>query len=197
MLRHLSGHLAKNVVAYLALFIALGGTSVAAVSLKKNSVKAKNIARNAVSSPKVKDRSLRAQDFALGQLPRGAQGEIGVAGAKGTVGDRGPQGAPGATKVTLRRAEQLMSPGQITFTTARCLAGETMTGGGGGFVGEVSEQRGSVIASRPTRASPFGSTLPDDGETTATVDGWQLIGKNIDPDSQDQTLYAWALCAQP
>jgi hypothetical protein len=48
------------------LFVALGGSSYAAVTLRRNSVKGKHIAPNAVTSRKVKDRSLRAKDFATG-----------------------------------------------------------------------------------------------------------------------------------
>jgi hypothetical protein len=74
-------------VALLALFVALGGSSYAAVQLSKDSVRSRNIkdgevkradlARNAVGSSQVADGSLRAADFKAGQLsagPRGAQG---------------------------------------------------------------------------------------------------------------------------
>ena len=79
-----------NVVATLALFLALGGTSVAAIQLSKNSVKAKHIASNAVGSSEVKNRALRARDFARGQLP------------VGQAGPQGPPGAPGATNLITR-----------------------------------------------------------------------------------------------
>jgi len=45
-------------------FILLGGGAVAAVKLTRNSVKGKHIARNAITSPKVKNGSLLALDFA-------------------------------------------------------------------------------------------------------------------------------------
>jgi hypothetical protein len=81
-----------NVMATLALFIALGGTSIAAVTLTRGSVKGKHIARNAVTSPKVKNGSLLSADFAPGQLPKGDQGER---GPKGDQGEPGQNGAPG------------------------------------------------------------------------------------------------------
>jgi hypothetical protein len=81
-----------TVVAYLALFVALGGSSYAAVKLGKNSVKGRNIAANAVTSPKVKNGSLLKADFKAGQLPRGDQGER---GPKGDQGEPGTDGAPG------------------------------------------------------------------------------------------------------
>jgi hypothetical protein len=84
-----------NVMATLAVFVALGGTSVAAVSLKRNAVKEKNIAPNAVTTPKVKNGTLLVQDFAPGQLPRGQSGEAGARGAPGEQGTPGEHGAQG------------------------------------------------------------------------------------------------------
>ena len=51
------------VVACLALTIALGGTSYAAVTLPRNSVGTPQLKRNAVNSAKVKNRSLLGIDF--------------------------------------------------------------------------------------------------------------------------------------
>lgn len=83
-------HLRTNLVAYLSLFVALGGTSYAAAKLPTNSVGASQIKQNAVRSGEVKDRSLLARDFRPGQLPAGEKGE------KGEKGEPGPQGATGA-----------------------------------------------------------------------------------------------------
>jgi hypothetical protein len=75
-----------NVVSVIALFVALGGSSVAAVSLKRNAVKNRHIAKNAVTAPKVKNASLLSEDFAPGQLPAGPQGERGQDGQNGAPG---------------------------------------------------------------------------------------------------------------
>jgi hypothetical protein len=97
MLRGLRSRLTyANVMATLAVFIALGGTSVAAVSLKRGSVKEKHIASNAVTSPKVKNGSLLLEDFRLGQLPKGENGDAGARGAQGEQGRPGSQGEQGA-----------------------------------------------------------------------------------------------------
>jgi hypothetical protein len=82
-----------NVIATLALFLALGGGAYAAIRLPKNSVTAKQIKNNAISSPKVKDRSLLAKDFKPGQLPAGAAGPQGPQGPHGDVGQTGPSNA--------------------------------------------------------------------------------------------------------
>src|SRR5689334_11727575 len=79
------------VVACLALAVALGGTSYAAVVLPAGSVGTRQLRNGAVVESKVKDHSLLARDFARGQLPAGP------AGPQGVEGDTGPQGDP-ATK---------------------------------------------------------------------------------------------------
>lgn len=79
-----------NVVASLALFVALGGISYAAIALPKNSVGPKQLKANAVTGAKVKDGSLSKADFAPGDLPAGANG---AAGPKGDTGAAGPKGA--------------------------------------------------------------------------------------------------------
>jgi hypothetical protein len=84
-----------NVMATIAVFIALGGASYAAFKLPKNSVGAKQIRKNAVNTAKVKNGSLLASDFKSGQLPAGPQGERGEKGEKGERGERGERGEKG------------------------------------------------------------------------------------------------------
>jgi hypothetical protein len=86
-----------NVMATIAVFIALGGSSYAAIKLPNNAVKARNIAANAVTGAKVENRSLTRLDFGLGQLPQGAVGAQGATGADGSTGPVGPTGARGLT----------------------------------------------------------------------------------------------------
>jgi hypothetical protein len=68
------------VVACIALIVALGGTSYAALKLPRNSVGNKQLRPNAVTSGKVRNGSLTAKDFrgsALKRGPRGPQGPKG------------------------------------------------------------------------------------------------------------------------
>jgi hypothetical protein len=62
------------VVACLALVIALGGTSYAAVILPKNSVGTAQLKRGAVTGPKVKARTLGAAHFSQASFPPGRPG---------------------------------------------------------------------------------------------------------------------------
>ena len=78
------------VIALVALFVALGGTGYAALT-----VTSKNVKDNSLTGKDVKDRSLKAADFGAGQLPAGAQGPAGQAGPQGPAGPAGPQGPAG------------------------------------------------------------------------------------------------------
>ena len=79
-----------NVVSSLALFVALGGTSWA---VARNSIGARELKRDAVTSAKVKDHSLTADDLAASATGvRGPRGPVGPAGAAGSSGAIGPPG---------------------------------------------------------------------------------------------------------
>jgi hypothetical protein len=91
ILRHVRG----NVIGYAALFVALGGTSYAAINLPAKSVGNRELKNNAVTSAKVKNGSLRAVDFRAGDLPAGPKGDT------GPQGPQGPKGDPGASAATL------------------------------------------------------------------------------------------------
>ena len=56
------------VIALLALFVALGGTTYAATSLPKNSVGTKQLRNNAVTSKKIRNATIRAADIKNGAV---------------------------------------------------------------------------------------------------------------------------------
>jgi Collagen triple helix repeat (20 copies) len=88
-----------NVVACLALFVALGGVSYAATQLPRDSVGTAQIRESAVTGGKVRNGSLRAADFEGGQIPAGPKGQAGEQGPQGKPGlngGRGPKGDQGA-----------------------------------------------------------------------------------------------------
>src|SRR3954452_18936097 len=108
MLARAVRHIRSNLVAYLALSVALGGTSYAAVTnitsaqIKNNSVQGKDIKDGSIKSADVGNRSLLAKDFKKGQLPAGARGPVGpqgLIGPRGPVGPRGPSGATDTSAV--------------------------------------------------------------------------------------------------
>jgi hypothetical protein len=85
-------HIGRNLVGYLALLLALGGTSYAASTAL--------LPRNSVGTAQVVDGSLLKRDFKAGQLPRGARGARGPVGSQGPAGAAGSNGAPGAVGPT-------------------------------------------------------------------------------------------------
>jgi hypothetical protein len=87
-----------NVVATLALFLALCGGSYAALKLPKNSVGPKQLKKNSVTSVKVKAGSLLTSDFKKSQRTK----LVGPRGAQGAVGPAGPLTGTLPSKATLR-----------------------------------------------------------------------------------------------
>jgi hypothetical protein len=95
VLHKLRTHLSyANVVASVALFAALGGTSYAALTvtgknIKNSSLTGKDVKNSSLGTRDVKNRSLLAKDFKRGQLPTS-----GTPGAPGT--GPGSPGTPGS-----------------------------------------------------------------------------------------------------
>jgi hypothetical protein len=106
-----------NVTATMALIVALGGTSYAAIKLPRNSVTSKT----------VKDRSLLSKDFKRGQIPAG---KAGPAGAAGPAGPQGPQGFPGPAGVTASAYKSIDAGPPIAANTAQTIGSLTLPGGG-------------------------------------------------------------------
>jgi Collagen triple helix repeat (20 copies) len=192
-------------VALLALFVALGGSSYAAITLSTNSVKSKHIAKGAVKradigsstvdSGKVADGSLLRVDFATGELPpagpkgdkgdtgasgatgaTGAQGDPGPQGIPGQAGDRGPQGDPGMSGY--QRVVAFDGFGESLTTESRdvnCPAGKKVVGGGAEF---VDADRNVAIS---------GSRAIDD-------DTWRVTATEVVETADSRWLDAYAIC---
>jgi hypothetical protein len=88
----------SDILAVGAIFIALGGTSYAALSLPRASVGHRELKRDAVSTTRIADRSIQRRDLARDVLAgrgNGQAGPVGPAGPKGDTGPQGPQGPQG------------------------------------------------------------------------------------------------------
>ena len=95
-----------NVMATIAVFVALGGTATAALvitgqNVKDASLSGKDVRNASLTTSDIKNGSLLKADFRAGQLPAGPQGSsgaVGPAGAPGAAGAAGPAGTGTATK---------------------------------------------------------------------------------------------------
>ena len=104
-MRRVRTHLSyANVMATVAVFVALGGTSYAVTQLPRNSVGPKQIRSAAVGASElrtgaVRSRDVRDRSVALRDIAPGARRSL-----RGQAGATGPQGPPGPTVATLSAA---------------------------------------------------------------------------------------------
>jgi hypothetical protein len=180
LLTHLRSSLTyANVMATVAVFVALGGTSYALATgsidsreLKNNSIRSKDIRNNDVLSKDVRNRSLLARDFKVGQLP------------KGDTGPRGQQGSPGISGLKVVSAQTAASSESPQEATATCPAGKRVIGASGEIVGGGSLTETDVA---------INDVVPSD-ETE--VPGSVLVRAiEVDPTAPDWSVVAFAICA--
>jgi hypothetical protein len=181
-------------VAVFALFVALGGTSVAAIAvlparsvgtteLKDNSVTRAKIAHESITSVLVKDYSLNATDFAAGQIPAGPTGPTGPAGPTGPQGPKGDAGTVGPIKVL---TESVVIPGSINpsdgvwetrSVTQMCETGYRAIGAGTGWSLASNSDALSTVYMRPVL------------DSAGNVVGYHARGGNDTATARTFTLY--------
>lgn len=166
-----------NAVATPALFVALGGTSYAAVKIT-----GKDIRNNTITSADIKNRSLLALDFKAGQIPAGPRGLQGVQGPAGSQGAAGPQGPPGtAPNVRLVTSDSDTVPvgaGTSNITaSAGCPPGTFAIGGGG-----VTQNGDAVLT------DSFADSVAPAVATT-----WTVVYRN--DTAVGDSIFATAVCA--
>jgi hypothetical protein len=129
-----------SVLALIALFVALGGVSYAAVTIngrniQNNSIPGKKLRNGAVTNQKVKANSLRANRLtsAARASLRGAQGPAGPRGETGPRGAQGPQGPQGPAGTALAYAQVSPLGANPSFVAARTSGFSTVTRPAGGL----------------------------------------------------------------
>jgi hypothetical protein len=143
-----------NVAATLALFVALGGTSYAALTItgkniknssltgadiKNSSLKTSDIKNNSLKTSDIKNSSLLAQDFKAGQLPAGPKGATGA------------PGAPGGAANVITRTSTVSAPVGVNDFSVPCQAGEKAVGGGA--TGPSADPEVTVAGTFPSPAT--------------------------------------------
>lgn len=106
----------SNIIATLALFIALGGVSYAAVKLPKNSVTNKTIKKNAVTSAKIKNKTITSSDVKSNTLTGSQINEstlavpsTAFATSAGTAASAGTAGTAGTAADTINVTKSIRS----------------------------------------------------------------------------------------
>jgi hypothetical protein len=158
-----------NVMATVAVFIALGGTSYAVTQLPRNSVGAKQIrsdavgkselGRSAVRSKAIRDRSVALRDIspAARSSLRGQQGPV------GPVGPAGPVGAPAATYGVVAK-----SNGEYDRSRAAASDRAGHSGGTGVYLVRFNPDVGNCLAAATVAGV---DAQPDNGQVVVTVSG--------------------------
>ena len=155
------------VLASVALGIALGGTSVAAVSqlprasvgtpqLKANAVTSAKIRNNDVRSVDVRNGSLLRVDFRRGQLP---------------AGPAGPQGPPGVSAREQVSAESPQNSTPSKTITVTCPTGKRVLGGGV----EISGPGRNRVSTTENHAAGDNAWEAEAFEVVATPAAWKII----------------------
>jgi hypothetical protein len=179
-------HLARNGVAYVALFFALSGAAAVAATA---------LPRNSVGTLQVKDHSLLAKDFKSGQLPRGARGPAGATGAAGPAGPAGPAGAAGpagpsgaSSTFVSHKVTVAGVAGSFTVVTSVCPSGTKVVSGG--FDGKQSSIS-PVVTNRPGVATVEGASGSVDAPSGTTPTAWTVVQYTATAGN----VSAYAICA--
>lgn len=148
------------VVACLALAISLSGAAYAvSTALPRNSVGTVQLKNSAVNSAKVRNATLRAADFAPGQIPRGPQGPA------------GPQGPPGASGLQVISGSGTSNSSSPKSQQQDCPAGKRAIGGGAVLTGSTINT--FLATSRPTDAGT-GWIATGRESTGGNAGGWAV-----------------------
>jgi len=163
-----------NVTATLALFIALGGTSYAAITLPKNSVGSKQIRKgavraselrsSAVSSRSIRNRAVRTSDLALSTR----------SSLRGAQGPPGPAGPPAPSLRAVINSAGVRVAGNADRSSH--------AGGSNEYRIDFARDLGGCVFTATLAAVQNGATLeqPPAGRVTLAVSGREVVVKTYD-----------------
>jgi hypothetical protein len=204
-----------NVTAMLALFVALGGTSYAALArnsvghqqIRKNAVRSSEVRKNAVGSSEVRNNKLRKSDIGANAVGRSELADDGVTGTEVEDGSLGPADLTAGAFMgpTIRAYQSNAQPvpdgssrqaqvtcqeeGEALVSGAVHLAGPSATG--------ANHDDAHVTVSRPERQD---AGVPANGSVFG-VEGdngfvrWRGVVRNPAGGDGATEMRVWVLCA--
>ena len=156
-----------NVMATIAVFVALGGGAYAVVTLPANSVGSRQLKNSAVTPKKVARATIK--------LFKGQKGARGPKGDQGTQGGQGVQGPPGVQGI-----QGPIGPSNVYFTSSTTVgaeltlpAGDYWIEGQCDFSNSNGTQQPALEILTSSQAGGIGSastTIPANGTTVASHD---------------------------
>jgi hypothetical protein len=177
-----------NVVATLALFLALGGTSYAALTItgkqvKNSSLTGKDVKNGSIAGGDVKKGSLLSSHFKAGQLtggsagPAGPSGPVGATGSAGTPGSPGAPGTPGVSGLQIVETLSASDATDSKVVTATCPGTKKVVGGGALLLNAGAS---NVAIERSGTEDGAGAAWTAAGhEHTPTASGWRILAQAI------------------
>ena len=189
-----------NVVASLALFVALGGTSYAALT-----VTGKNVKNNSLTGRDVRNGSLDSRDLnpdtrsvlrgpqGVPGLP-GAQGPGGAIGTEGPTGPQGPQGERGPQGLT-GPAGAAGTPGTPISHSTTIAPGQTGSYGSSCDYNREVISGGASLSSSDAYLYESAPEVVTFAEGPPKVYGWRAKAYNAG--DTPVTLTLWVICVRP
>jgi len=170
------------VVACIALIVALGGASYAAIALPANSVATKQLKKKAVTSAKLHAQAVTPSKVAPSTIAlfRGQTGAKGDSGAPGQPGAPGQNGKNGVSGYKVVSAQSLYSNTASKTLNINCPVGKVPIGGGGATT--LAPDSEVLAESFPTETG------------NGTWHGWHVTLRNSGP-STSWSILAWTICA--
>ena len=177
-----------NVVATLALFVALGGTSYAATQLARNSVGSSQIRSKAVGSSELRSRAVTSSKIRSRAVPArklSSSARESLRGPQGAAGPAGPAGPAGVASFSYRAAVD--SGGGVAGGNAAATA-SGRSGTGDYRVAFDRSMAGCVFTATLVRV-PGGVTVdPPAGRITAAEDNGRIAVRTFDVDGSPRDL---------
>ena len=194
MLNRLKAQLSyANVMATIAVFIALGGTSYAATQLARNSVGSAQIRSKAVGSSELRSRAVASSKIRSGAVTLSKLNRSTREALRGSAGAQGPAGPAGPSGVTYR----------AVMSSAGLLRGGNANENGTGKAG-VGDYRvafgrsmaGCTFTATLARVEGGGTVDPPAGRITVAEDGGKVAVRTYDVDgsARDLPFHVLAAC---